>query len=69
MAPADSNTNATVAQLEQFVSGTTSPSDLCDWSKGHVLYTTVEWPVLLLNDAVLIAGMSFAFWIITRKRK
>ena len=67
MSPSDSNTNATVEQMERYVSGgTTSPSDLCDWSKGP---TIIDWPVLLLNDALIIAGVGLVVWIIVRKQK
>lgn len=71
MPPSNSNTNATaeqIAQAAQAVSGTGSPSDsdLCDWSKGH---TIIDWPFLLLNDAVIIAGVGLVVWIIVRKRK
>jgi hypothetical protein len=72
MPPSDSNTNVTVDQLEGYVGGgggTTSPADLCDWSKGHLLYTGVDWPVLLLNDAVIIAGVGLIVWIMLRKQK
>ena len=70
MPPADSNTNATVEQMAQAVSGsgTMSPSnsDLCDWSEGH---TIIDWPVMLINDAVIIAGVGLIVWIILRKQK
>jgi hypothetical protein len=68
MPPSTNNTNATVEQLEQYVGGDgpTSPSDLCDWSKGH---TIIDWPVILLNDAVIIAGVGLIVWIIVRKQK
>jgi len=68
MPPPDTNTNATVERLAGYVSGTMSPSDsdLCDWSKGH---TIVDWPVLILNDAFLIAGIGLVVWIIVRKRQ
>ena len=73
MSSSDSNTNATVEQMEQAVTwtGTGSPSDsdLCDWSKGHLIYTITDWPVLLLNDAVIIAGVGFIVWIILRKQR
>jgi hypothetical protein len=69
MAPSTNNTNVTVEQLEGYVNnGTTSPSDLCDWSKGHII-TVPDWPVLLLNDAVIIAGVGLIVWIILRKQK
>lgn len=50
------------------VSGTIYPSDrdLSDWSKGH---TIIDWPVLILNDAFLIAGIGLVVWIIVRKQK
>jgi hypothetical protein len=69
MEPSTNNTAAKVDQLEQYVSGngTTSPSDLCDWSKGHTI-TVTDWPVLLLNDAVIIAGVGLVVWLIIRKR-
>jgi hypothetical protein len=70
MSPSSSNTNtnATVEQLAGYVSGTSSPSDsdLCDWSKGHIV---TDWPVILLNDAVIIAGVGLVVWMIMRKRK
>ena len=68
MPPSDSNTNATVEQIAGYVSGTGAPSDsdLCDWSKGH---TIIDWPFLLFNDAVIIAGVGLVVWIIMRKRK
>ncbi len=68
MPSSDSNTNSTVEQMARAVSGTMSPSDsdLCDWSKGH---TVIDWPVLVLNDAFLIAGIGLVVWIIVRKRK
>jgi hypothetical protein len=67
MPPSDSNTNAAIERLAGYVSGTGNPSDsdLCDWSKGH---TIIDWPVLLLNDAVIIAGVGLVVWIIVRKR-
>jgi hypothetical protein len=48
--------------------GTMSPSDmnLCDWSKGHIL---IDWPVMLLNDAVIIVGVGLIVWILLRKQK
>jgi len=63
-------TNGTVEQAAQAVSGTLPPSysDLCDWSKGQVM-VIVDWPILLLNDAVIIAGVGLVVWIILRKRK
>ena len=68
MPPSDSSTNVTVEQMAQYVSGTMPPSDsdLCDWSKGH---TIIDWPVLLLNDAFIIAGVGLVVWIILRKQK
>ncbi len=65
MSPSDSNTNSTVDQLAGAVSGGTSPSDsdLCDWSKGHTVMV-IDWPVLVLNDAFLIAALSLVGWII-----
>jgi hypothetical protein len=70
MSPSDSNTNATPEQLAGYVSGTSSPSesDLSDWSQGHFIYSS-DWPVLLLNDAIIIAGVGLIVWIIVRKRK
>jgi hypothetical protein len=69
MQPSTNSTNASVEQLEKYVGGDgpTSPSDLCDWSKGHIL-TSVDWPVLLLNDAIIIAGVGLVVWLIIRKR-
>jgi len=29
----------------------------------------IDWPVLLLNDAIMIAGVGLIVWIILRKRK
>jgi hypothetical protein len=69
MPPPPSNTNAIVEQMAQAVSGTMSPSDLCDWSQGHTIHTMVDWPILLLNDAVIIAGVGLIVWIILRKQK
>jgi hypothetical protein len=66
MPPSSYNTNSSVEQIAQAVSGTISPSNLSDWSEGH---TIVDWPALLLNDAVIIAGVGLIVWIIVRKRK
>jgi hypothetical protein len=70
MPSSDSDTNATVEQIAQAVSGTgtmsPSDSDLCDWSRGHII---IDWPVLLLNDAVIIAGVGLIVWLILRKQK
>jgi len=68
MPPSDSNTNDAMEKMAGYVSGTSSPSDsdLCDWSKGHIL---IDWPVMLLNDAVIIAGVGLIVWIILRKQK
>ena len=69
MPPPDSNTNANAAveQVAGYVSGAPpSDSDLCDWSKGH---TVIDWPILLLNDAIIIAGVGLIVWIILRKQK
>jgi hypothetical protein len=70
MSPSDSNTNATPEQLAGYVSGTSSPSDsnTFDWSKGHIV-TIIDWPILLLNDAIIIAGVGLIVWIILRKQK
>ena len=71
MSSSDSNTNAAVERIAGYVSGTTSQSDndLCDWSKGHTIHAITDWPVLLLNDAVIIAGVGLIVWIILRKQR
>ncbi len=71
MPPSAGPTNATPEQLAGYVSGASpsSPADLCDWSKGHVLYVDNYWPVLLLNDALIIAGVGLIVWIILRAQK
>jgi hypothetical protein len=68
MSPSDSSTNVTPEQLAGYVGGTSSPSDsdLCDWSKGH---TIIDWPFVLFNDALIIAGVGLVVWIILRIRK
>ena len=68
MPPSASNTNATPEELAGYVSGTSYPSDsdLCDWSKGHII---IDWPAFLLNDAIIIAGVGLIVWIILRKQK
>jgi hypothetical protein len=67
MPPSDSDTNAAVEKLAGYVGGTgPSNSDLCDWSKGH---TIIDWPILLLNDAFIIAGVGLIVWIILQKQK
>ena len=67
MPPSDSNTNAAVEQMAQAVSGTMPPSDnYSDWAGPHII---IDWPVLLLNDAVIIAGVGLIVWIILRKQK
>jgi hypothetical protein len=68
MPPSDHDTNAGVDRMAQYVSGPVPPtdSDLCDWSKGH---TITDWPLMLLNDAIIIAGVGLVVWVILRKRK
>jgi hypothetical protein len=70
MSPSDSNTNAALEQTAGAVSGTVYPSDLSDWSAGHVI---IDWPAILLsdvlNDAFIIAGVGLVVWLIVRKRK
>jgi hypothetical protein len=70
MPPSDGHTNATPEQLAGYVSGTSTPSDsdLCDWSKGPAI-TMIDWPILLLNDAFIIAGVGLVVWIMLRKWK
>jgi hypothetical protein len=66
MHPSTNNIDATVDQLAGAVSGPTSPPDLCDWSAGH---TIIDWPFLLFNDGIIIAGVGLVVWLIVRKRK
>jgi hypothetical protein len=67
MQPPDSNTNSAIEQIAGAVSGTPPPdSDLFDWSKGH---TITDWPVLLFNDALIIAGVGLVVWVLLRKQK
>jgi hypothetical protein len=66
MPPATNNIDAAVDQAAQTVSGTTSLSDVVEWSPGHFI---VDWPTMLLNDAIIIAGVGLVVWLIVRKRK
>ena len=68
MTPSDDNFNAAVEKLAGYVGGTgLADSDLCDWSKGHLLY--IDRPRIALRFALLIAGIGLIVWIILRKRK
>lgn len=46
-----------------------SDSDLCDWSKGHTIYTIIDWPRITLLSALFIAGIGLIVWFIRRKWK